>query len=100
MANIIVVKDMSKALEEHDPFLWKCDSCGKKRKYTQEDFDTTHKPWPDPEKYDYAFFITCPFLPQRSDGTANFCLLWRIFRRLDRQITPTYPHCLLLTLDF
>ena len=39
MANIIVVKDMSKALEEHDPFICRCDSCGKERKYTQKTID-------------------------------------------------------------
>lgn len=61
MANIIVVKDFSKALEEHDPFIWKCDLCGKERKYTQEEIDKQKKQWHDPQNHDRDYFVTCPF---------------------------------------
>jgi hypothetical protein len=61
MANIIVVKDMATVFEKHDPFVWKCDSCGKEKLYTQKEIDTTHKPWPDPENHERDYYITCPF---------------------------------------
>jgi hypothetical protein len=61
MANIIVVKDMATVFEEYDPFIWKCDSCGKEKLYTQEEIDTTHKPWPDPQNHDRDYYVTCPF---------------------------------------
>ncbi len=61
MANIIVVKDMAKALGEHDPFQWKCDSCGKEKLYTQKEIDKTKKPWPDPQNHDSDNYVTCPF---------------------------------------
>jgi len=47
--------------EDFDPYIWKCDSCGKERKYTQEEITTTHKPWPDPQNHDRDYYITCPF---------------------------------------
>lgn len=61
MANIIVVKDMATVFEEYDPFIWKYDSCGKEKLYTQEEIDTTHKPWPDPQNHDRDYYVTCPF---------------------------------------
>ncbi|MBV8893893.1 MAG: hypothetical protein JO266_18310 [Acidobacteria bacterium] len=61
MANIIVVKDMSTALAKHDPFVWKCDCCGKERTYTQEEIDKTKKPWPDPQNHDRDYHVTCQF---------------------------------------
>jgi hypothetical protein len=61
MANIIIVTDISKALEEHDPFLWKCDSCGKEKLYTQEEIDRKKKPWPDPQNHDRDYYVSCPF---------------------------------------
>jgi hypothetical protein len=61
MANIIVVKDVSIALTEHDPFVWKCDRCGKERKYTQEEIDRKKKPWPDPLNHDRDYAVSCPF---------------------------------------
>jgi len=64
MANVIVVKDMATVLEEYDPFIWKCDRCGKERKYAQEEIDKIHKPWPDPQNHEYDFYITCPFCNQ------------------------------------
>jgi hypothetical protein len=60
MANIIKGKNMATALSEHDPFIWKCDSCGKERKYTQEEIDRKKKPWPDPQKHDRDYYVTCP----------------------------------------
>jgi hypothetical protein len=47
--------------EDFDPYLWKCDSCEKERKYTQEEINTTHKPWPDPQNHDRDYYLTCPF---------------------------------------
>lgn len=61
MANIIIVENMTTALAQHNPFLWKCDRCGKEKLYTQEEIDTTHKPWPDPQNHDYDFYVICPF---------------------------------------
>ena len=58
MANTKVVKNIP---VDFDPFLWKCDACGKERKYTQEEINTTHKPWPDPHNRDRDYYITCPF---------------------------------------
>lgn len=61
MANIIIVKDMSTALSEYDPFLWKCDRCGKEKQYTQEEIDHKKKPWLDPEQHERNFSVSCPF---------------------------------------
>ena len=61
MANIIVVKNMATALSEHDPFIWKCGSCGKDRKYTQKEIDKTKKPWPDPQNHERDYYVSCPF---------------------------------------
>lgn len=58
MANTKVVNNMP---TDVDPYIWKCDLCGKEKKYTQEEIDTTHKPWPDPQNHDRDYFITCPF---------------------------------------
>jgi hypothetical protein len=52
---------MSKALTEHDPFLWKCDSCGKEKLYAQEEINNTHKPWPDPQNHERDYYVSCPF---------------------------------------
>lgn len=61
MANVIVVKNVGKALEEYDPFIWKCDSCGKDRKYTQKEIDKKKKPWPDPRCHERDYYVSCPF---------------------------------------
>lgn len=61
MANSIVVKNLDTAFEQHDPYIWKCDSCGKERKYTQKEIDTTKKPWPDPQNHPSDNYVTCPF---------------------------------------
>lgn len=66
MANIIVVteKNAKKVFAKHDPYIWKCDHCGKERKYIQKEIDKIHKPWPDPENHDTDFYIVCPFCNQ------------------------------------
>lgn len=61
MANVIVVKNMETALSDHDPFIWKCDSCGKEKHYTQEEIDEKKKLWPDPERHERDYYVTCPF---------------------------------------
>jgi hypothetical protein len=61
MANIIVVKNMHSALEDHDPFLWKCNRCGKEHQYTQEEIDQKKKPWPDPKQHERDYCVSCPF---------------------------------------
>jgi hypothetical protein len=38
MANTKIIHNDIPA--DFDPYLWKCDSCGKERKYTQEEIDT------------------------------------------------------------
>lgn len=58
MANTKVVNDIP---DEFDPFLWKCDSCKKERKYTQEEIDTTKKPFTNPQDHDRDYYVTCPF---------------------------------------
>jgi hypothetical protein len=58
MANTKIVKQIP---DEFDPFLWKCDSCGKERQYTEEEIDKTKKPYADPQNHPYDFYITCPF---------------------------------------
>lgn len=58
MANTKVVTEIP---EEFDPFIWKCDSCGKEKKYTQNEIDRTHKPYPDPQNHDRDYYVTCPF---------------------------------------
>jgi hypothetical protein len=59
MANTKIIHNDIPA--DFDPYLWKCDSCGKERKYTQEEITTTHKPWPDPHNHDRDYYLTCPF---------------------------------------
>jgi RNase P subunit RPR2 len=54
-------KNARQVFEKHDPYIWKCDSCGKERRYTQEEIDASHKPWPDPQNHDRDYYITCPF---------------------------------------
>ncbi len=46
---------------EFDPFLWKCDSCGKERQYTEEEIDKKKKPYADPQNHHYDFYVSCPF---------------------------------------
>lgn len=58
MANTKVMTDIPDAF---DPFVWKCDSCGKEKKYTQSEIDRTHKPYPDPQNHNRDYYVTCPF---------------------------------------
>lgn len=58
MANTKVVTEIPDAF---NPFIWKCDICGKEKEYTQKEIDTTHKPYPDPQNHDRDYYVTCPF---------------------------------------
>jgi len=58
MAN---TKFFPKIPAEFDPYCFKCDSCGKEKQYTEEEIDTTKKPYPDPRNHAFDFYITCPF---------------------------------------
>ena len=57
MANTKIVKEV---LDDFDPFLWKCESCGKERQYTKEEIDKTKQPYADPQYHPYDFYVTCP----------------------------------------
>jgi hypothetical protein len=59
MANTKIIHNDIPA--DFDPYLWKCDSCGKERKYTQEEIDRQKKPWKDPQNHDRDYYVTCPF---------------------------------------
>jgi hypothetical protein len=58
MANTKIVKEIP---DDFDPFLWKCDLCGKEQPLTEEEIEKTKKPYPDPQNHPYDFYITCPF---------------------------------------
>jgi hypothetical protein len=58
MANTNVVK---KVPFDFDPFLWKCDSCGKEKQFTQKEIDKTKKPYSDPQNHSFDFYISCSF---------------------------------------
>lgn len=59
MTNVKVIKKNQSF--DFDPFNFKCNSCGKEKVYTDAEIDTKKKPYPDPQNYDYDFYITCPF---------------------------------------
>jgi hypothetical protein len=88
MANIIIVneKNARQVFARHDPYIWKCDSCGKERKYTQQEIDMNSKPWPDPENHNYDFYITCPVCGKGVMEPPTFVSFGEIFRWLDRQL--------------
>lgn len=79
MANIIVVTDMSKALDEYDPFIWKCDSCRKEKKYTQKEIDTEKKPWRDPQNHDRDYYVSCPLCTKGKMEPPTFVSFGGIF---------------------
>lgn len=56
MANTKVVKQIP---DDFDPFIWKCDSCGKEKQYTQEAIDSAKKLYPDPQNHDRDYYVAC-----------------------------------------
>ena len=58
MAN---TKAVSTIPDDFDPFLWKCNCCGKEKTYTQEEIDRQKQPWPDPANHERDYYVSCPF---------------------------------------
>ena len=52
---------VKKIPDDFDPFLWRCDLCGKEQSLTEEEIEKTKKPYPDPQKHPYDFYISCSF---------------------------------------
>jgi translation initiation factor 2 beta subunit (eIF-2beta)/eIF-5 len=85
MANVIVVKNMATALEDHDPYIWKCSACGKEKKYTQEEIDKKKKPWSDPQNHDMDYYVTCPFCKKGEMEPPTFVSYSGAFEKMNKK---------------